>query len=45
MKLEALSLLQEWVASVGSQAGLTASNCSIFSGAVGVPESRLEVCS
>ena len=41
--MEALDLLQEWVRELGSQAGLTAGNTRIFSGSVGVPESRLEV--
>ncbi len=43
MKLEAVALLQEWVGDIGAQAGLTPFNASINSGAVGVPESRLEV--
>ena len=37
------SCVQEWVATIGSQAGLTSDNSGIFSGAIGVPESRLEV--
>lgn len=41
--MEAIALLEEWVQSVGSQAGLTEQNTTIMSGAVGVPESRLEV--
>lgn len=45
VKMEALALLQEWVATIGSQAGLTDANAAIYSGAVGVPESRLEVSS
>ena len=40
--MEAIALLEEWVQSVGSQAGLTEQNTTIMSGAVGVPESRLE---
>ena len=44
MKLDAVALVQDWVRDVGSQAGLTASNAQILSGAVGVPESRLEAC-
>lgn len=43
MKLDAVELLQEWVADIGAQAGLTPFNATISSGAVGVPESRLEV--
>ncbi|KAK9814758.1 hypothetical protein WJX72_011027 [[Myrmecia] bisecta] len=43
VKLEAVALLQEWVRDVASKAGLTASHAQIFSGAVGVPESRLEL--
>ena len=35
--------MQEWVRDIGSQAGLTPANTRINSGAVGVPESRLEV--
>ena len=41
-KLDAASLVSEWVQSIGSQAGLS-DNVHILSGAVGVPESRLEV--
>ena len=41
-KLDAVSLVSEWVQSIGSQAGLS-DNVHILSGAVGVPESRLEV--
>ncbi len=36
-------LLQEWVRDIGGQAGVTQFNARISSGAVGVPESRLEV--
>ena len=43
VKAEALALLQEWVRDVGSSAGLNSSNTQILSGAVGCPESRLEV--
>lgn len=45
--MEAIALLQEWVQTIGSQAGLTDQNATILSGAVGVPESRLEasICS
>ena len=42
-KGDAQALLQEWVRDVGSEAGLTQFNARISSGAVGVPESRLEV--
>ncbi|KAL0039602.1 hypothetical protein WJX77_003110 [Trebouxia sp. C0004] len=42
VKMEAIGLLQEWVQNIGSQAGLTANNTTILSGAVGAPESRLE---
>ncbi len=42
-KAEATALLQEWVSGVGSQAGLTAANTRLSSGALGVPESRLEL--
>lgn len=40
--MDAVALLSEWVQNIGSQAGLT-DNVHILSGAVGVPESRLEV--
>ena len=40
--MEAIALLQEWVLSIGSQAGLTEHNTTILSGAIGAPESRLE---
>jgi hypothetical protein len=43
VKLQALELLQEWVRDVGREAGLSQENAQIISGAVGVPESRLEV--
>lgn len=43
MKMDAVAMLQEWVRDVGSKAGLTSSNTRLSSGAVGVPESRLEV--
>lgn len=36
-------LLQEWVGTVGQQAGLTAQNTRLSSGCLGVPESRLEM--
>ena len=43
--MEAVGLLQEWVRDIGSHAGLSSApeNVRIFSGSVGVPESRLEV--
>ena len=41
-KLDAVSLVSEWVQNIGSQAGLS-DNAHILSGAVGVPESRIEV--
>ncbi|CAL5220910.1 g3005 [Coccomyxa viridis] len=40
--MDAVALLSEWVQNIGSQAGLT-DNVHILSGAVGVPESRLEL--
>lgn len=43
MKMDAAALLQEWVADIGAAAGLTPFNSVINSGAIGVPESRLEV--
>ena len=43
VKMDAISLVQDWVRDVGSQAGLSAANAQILSGAVGIPESRLEV--
>lgn len=43
VKMEAIGLIQEWVQVIGSQAGLTARNTTILSGAVGAPESRLEL--
>jgi hypothetical protein len=43
MKMDAVALLQEWVRDVGCKAGLTSSNTRLSSGAVGIPESRLEV--
>ena len=41
--MDAIALMQEWVESIGSQAGLNAQNTTILSGAIGAPESRLEV--
>ena len=45
VKMEAVGLLQEWVRDIGSHAGLSSAtdNVRIFSGSIGVPESRLEV--
>ena len=43
-KLDAVALMQEWLADIGQPAGLTQRNARLLSGAVGVPESRLEVC-
>lgn len=42
-RTEATSLLQEWVSTVGAPAGCTANNTRLSAGAVGVPESRLEL--
>ena len=41
--MEAISLVQDWIQSVGSLAGLTQENTNLLSGAVGAAESRLEV--
>lgn len=41
--MEAISLMQDWIKSVGSQAGLSEGNTNLLSGAVGASESRLEV--
>jgi hypothetical protein len=41
--MEAVALLQEWVREIGSEAGLGPTNAAINSGAVGTPESRLEL--
>ena len=41
--MDAIALVQEWVQTIGSQAGLSTNNTTILSGAVGAPESRLEV--
>lgn len=43
VKMEAISLLQDWIQSVGSLAGLQQANTNLLSGAVGAAESRLEV--
>jgi len=45
VKMEALALVQDWIQNVGSAAGLTQENTYLSSGAVGAPESRLEVAS
>lgn len=42
-KLEAVALLQEWCRDIGSEAGLDPTNTQLYSGAVGVKESRLEL--
>jgi len=42
VKLDAAALLQDWVRDIGSRAGLAEHNSQILSGAIGVPESRLE---
>ena len=41
--MEAISLVQDWIQSVGSIAGLHQDNTNLHSGAVGAAESRLEV--
>jgi len=43
VKMEALALVQDWIQNVGSAAGLTQENTCLSSGAVGAPESRLEL--
>eukprot|EP01024_Parvocaulis_polyphysoides_P033985 TRINITY_DN3009_c0_g3_i1.p1 TRINITY_DN3009_c0_g3~~TRINITY_DN3009_c0_g3_i1.p1 ORF type:complete len:244 (-),score=13.87 TRINITY_DN3009_c0_g3_i1:184-915(-) len=43
MKGPAIESLMQWVQTVGKDAGLTHSNATILSGAVGVPESRIEL--
>lgn len=43
VKMEALALVQDWIQNVGSVAGLTQENTCLSSGAVGTPESRLEL--
>ena len=42
--MEAITLVQDWIQSVGSIAGLQQANTNLLSGAVGAAESRLEVC-
>lgn len=42
--MEAITLVQDWIQSVGSLAGLQQANTNLLSGAVGAAESRLEVC-
>ncbi|GIL44656.1 hypothetical protein Vafri_2174 [Volvox africanus] len=42
-KQTVIALLQEWVAEVGSRAGLTHTNTRLSGGSVGVAESRLEL--
>ena len=41
--MEALALVQEWIQTIGRVAGLNEQNTSLNSGAIGAPESRLEV--
>lgn len=40
--MEAIALVQDWIQSVGSAAGLTQGNTNLLSGAIGASESRLE---
>jgi hypothetical protein len=42
-KMEAVALLQEWAREVGAPAGLAPEAAALVSGAVGAPESRLEL--
>ncbi|MEW5301959.1 MAG: hypothetical protein WDW38_008584 [Sanguina aurantia] len=42
-KSEATALLQEWVRDIGSLAGCNTENTRLSSGAIGAPESRLEL--
>ncbi|KAL6782696.1 hypothetical protein ACKKBG_A07770 [Auxenochlorella protothecoides x Auxenochlorella symbiontica] len=42
-KQEALAHIQEWILTIGQEAGLRLSDARILSGAVGVPESRIEL--
>lgn len=41
--MEATALLQRWLRDIGTTAGLYANNTKLSSGAIGSPESRLEV--
>ena len=43
VKMEAIALVQEWIESIGNAAGLSPHNTNLSSGAIGVPESRIEV--
>ena len=42
-KASAISLLGEWIHTVGAEAGLDASRVSVFTGQLGCPESRVEL--
>ncbi|KAI3430519.1 hypothetical protein D9Q98_005112 [Chlorella vulgaris] len=42
-KSDAVALLQEWVATVGSAAGLAPDNTTLTTGSIGAPESTLEL--
>jgi hypothetical protein len=42
-KASAISLLGEWIHTVGAEAGLDASRVSVFTGQLGCPESRVEM--
>ena len=42
-KAAAISLLGEWIHTVGAEAGLDAARVSVFTGQLGCPESRLEM--
>lgn len=42
-KADATALLVEWVQSIGIAAGLDATNARLSAGAIGMPESRLEL--
>lgn len=36
-------MLKEWVSTIGKNGGLSADNTTVLSGAIGVPESKIEV--
>jgi hypothetical protein len=42
-KADATALLAEWVRDIGAAAGLNAANTRLSTGAIGMPESRLEL--
>lgn len=42
-KMVVIEMMQKWMQEVGSQVGWNASNVTLLSGSVGVPEARLEV--